>query len=297
MKKFLFPVFSMMTVPILAQTKWLPLYENAVPNSKPAENSERKETGNPTFTIDISVPTMAVFEAQKPNGTAVIIFPGGGYRGTADEHEGVAVAKKLNENGITAFVVRYRIPNDRYCIDKTVAPLQDAQYAVRYVRRNAEKLHVQTNKIGVMGFSAGGHLAATAATLYNFRADKNDKDTTSARPDFAALIYPVITFSDENSVHAGSRENLLGKIQTPEQKKFLSPELQVTAQTPPTFLVHAGDDKVVKVQNSLAFYVACHEKGVSAELHIYPKGGHGFGMNNATTKDKWIESFINWVVF
>ncbi len=284
-----------MNTPLISQTQWLPLYETTVPNSKPAENSERREANNPPFTINISVPTMAVFPAEKPNGTAVIIFPGGGYRGTADEHEGVLVAKKLNEYGITAFVVRYRIPNDRYCLDKSVAPLQDAQHAVRYVRHYAEKWHVLKNKIGVMGFSAGGHLAATTVTLFNFKADKNDSDNTSARPDFAALIYPVISFSDENSVHASSRENLLGKLPTPEQKKFLSPELQVTAQTPPAFLVHAGDDKEVKVQNSLAFYTACHGKSVAAELHIYPKGGHGFGMDNTTTKDKWIERFTNWI--
>ncbi len=298
MKKLLLPVFLMMTTLLMSQTtKWLPLYENTIPNSKPAENLESKESNNPPFTINISVPQIAIFPALKPNGTAVIIFPGGGYRGTADEHEGVAVAKKLNEYGITGFVVRYRIPNDRYCLDKTVAPLQDAQHAIRFVRRHAEKWHILKNKIGVMGFSAGGHLAATSATLFNFKADKNDNDDTSARPDFAALIYPVISFSDEKIVHAGSRENLLGKLSTSEQKQFFSPELQVTPQTPPAFLVHAGNDDVVKVQNSLAYYTACQTKGVAAEMHIYPKGGHGFGMNNATTKDKWMARFINWLNF
>ena len=234
MKKFLFLVFLMMSTLLMSQTtKWLLLYDNTIPNSKPSENLESKESNNPPFTINISVPQIAIFPALKPTGTAVIIFPGGGYHGTADEHEGVAVAKKLNEYGITGFVVRYRIPNDRYCLDKTVAPLQDAQHAIRFVRQHAEKWHILKNKIGVMGFSAGGHLAATSATLFNFKADKDDKDDTSARPDFAALIYPVVSFSDEKIVHAGSRENLLGKLPVAEQKQFFSPELQVTPQTLP----------------------------------------------------------------
>ncbi len=288
---------------LMSQTiNWLPLYEEQnVPDSKPSENLQKTENrpGNIIFTTEISVPTYAVFESKKPNGRAVIIFPGGGYSGTADDHEGVRVAKKLNAHGITAFVVRYRIPNDRYCTNKAFAPLQDAQHAIRFVRSNASKWNIQPNKIGIMGFSAGGHLTATAATLYNFDADahidsKNATHGVSTRPDFVALIYPVISFSDDNIVHAGSRENLMGKSPSDEQKRFLSPELQVRSDAPPVFLVHAGNDNVVKVQNSIVFYQACQAKNVLAELHIYPKGGHGFGITNKTTNDKWIESYLNW---
>ncbi len=280
-------------------TNWLPLYDGQnIPNSKPTENLQKTnvvEGAGFTFTTAISIPTYSIFPAKKPNGKTVIVFPGGGYSGTADEHEGVKVAKKLNANGITAFVLRYRIPNDKYCIDKSLAPLQDAQYMIRFVRHNATKFGILPNKIGIMGFSAGGHLAATATTLYNYEADTHNTDKASARPDFAALIYPVISFTDENIVHAGSRENLLGKSPSEEQKKLFSPELQVKADAPPVFLVHAGNDDVVKVQNSLVFYQACQSKNIPAELHIYAKGGHGFGMNNKTTDEKWMENFVDWI--
>ena len=284
----------------MSQTiNWLPLYDGQnIPNSKPTENLQKTnvvEGAGFTFTTAISIPTYSIFPAKKPNGKTVIVFPGGGYSGTADEHEGVKVAKKLNANGITAFVLRYRIPNDKYCIDKSLAPLQDAQTMIRFVRRNATKFGILPDKIGIMGFSAGGHLAATATTLYNYEADTHNTDKTSARPDFAAFIYPVISFTDENIVHAGSRENLMGKSPSEEQKKLFSPELQVKADAPPVFLVHAGNDDVVKVQNSLVFYQACQSKNIPAELHIYAKGGHGFGMNNKTTDEKWMENFVDWI--
>ncbi len=281
----------------MAQTpSELPLYSGAIPNSKPAENLEKTEVNQwgVEFTTGTSIPTITPYLPEKPNGTAVIVFPGGGYSGTAGDHEGRQVAEALNACGITAFVVKYRIPDDRYCVDKSMAPLQDAQQAIRTVRKNAAKWKVSPDKIGIIGFSAGGHLAATAATHFNFKADAEEKDTTSVRPDFAALIYPVISFSDPIG-HAGSRAALLGEHPDEEQILFFSNELHVTKQSPPAFLVHAGDDGGVQVENSLAYYQACLRNGVPAEMHLYARGGHGFGLHNPTTEDKWLERMVNWL--
>ncbi len=281
----------------MAQTpSEIPLYSGAIPNSIPAENLEKTEVNQwgVQFTTGTSIPTITPYLPEKPNGTAVIVFPGGGYSGTAGDHEGRQVAEALKACGITAFVVKYRIPDDRYCVDKSMAPLQDAQQAIRTVRKNAVKWKVLPDKIGIIGFSAGGHLAATAATHFNFKADPGEKDTTSVRPDFAALIYPVISFSDPIG-HTGSRAALLGEHPDEEQILFFSNELQVTKQSPPAFLVHAGDDGGVQVENSLAYYQACLRNGVPAEMHLYARGGHGFGLHNPTTEDKWLERMVNWL--
>jgi acetyl esterase/lipase len=145
-----------------------------------------------------------------------------------------------------------------------------------------------------MGFSAGGHLASTAATHFKFMADAENKDTTSVRPDFTILIYPVISM-DSNITHKGSRNNLIGKNPSQQMTNFFSNELQVDMETPPSFLVHAGDDGAVPVENSLRYYKACIKNKIAAELHLYPKGGHGFGMNNKTTDDNWMERLKNWI--
>jgi len=195
--------------------------------------------------------------------------------------------------GVAAFVLKYRLPNDQTQPDKTIAPLLDAQQALRLVREQAAKYNLNPERIGLMGFSAGGHLAATAGTHFAQPAGANP-GPTSVRPAFIMLIYPVISFSD-SLAHKGSRSNLLGDAPTPDQVRLYSNELQVTAQTPPTFLVHAEDDTVVPVQNSLVFYQALHRHNVPAEMHLYPKGGHGFGMNNKTTKDQWVERLQNWL--
>ncbi len=274
----------------------IPLYAGEIPNSKAAENKEKTENrpGGILFTTEISIPSIKIFLPKTPNGQAVVVCPGGGYWGTADEHEGDLVAKMLNNLGITAFVLKYRVPDDRYCIDKSIAPLQDAQAAIRMVRHNAAKYKINPRKVGIMGFSAGGHLAATTATHFSFAANPADVDTTSARPDFAILVYPVISFQ-EGVTHQGSRTKLIGQNGSATQQQFFSNELQVTPQTPPTFLVHAGDDNAVPVQNSLLFYEALVKNGILAEMHLYPKGGHGFGMNNPTTTDKWTERLANWL--
>jgi acetyl esterase/lipase len=271
------------------------LYPGAVPGSKQSSIKEQIIFVNGGVRISsVVTPTLTKFTPVKPNGTSIIICPGGGYGRLAIDHEGVEVAKLLNAEGITAFVLKYRLPNDTIMIDKTIGPLQDAQQAIRTVRKQAAVWGLNPNRIGIMGFSAGGHLAATAATHFNFIADATINDTTSVRPDFAILLYPVISF-DDSIAHKGSKTNLIGKTPSAELTMNFSNELQVTKNTPPSFLVHAGDDGTVPVENSIRYYQACIKNKVLAEMHLYPKGGHGFGLNNKTTSDKWFDRLINWI--
>lgn len=277
----------------------LPLYGNqTIPNSKTVPDRESVDSsGNPLrYSISlVSHPTLTVYlpPAGKANGTAVVICPGGGYLHLAWTHEGTDVARMLNEMGITAFLLKYRLPNDETMVDKTVGPLQDAQRAIQLVRQRAGDWGVNPAKLGIMGFSAGGHLASTAGTHF-YTSYIDNPGHISLRPDFMVLLYPVISFSDSIG-HRGSRDNLIGLHPDPSVVREYSNELQVTAQTPPTFLVHAGDDKTVAVANSIEFYQSCLLNGVPAEMHIYPKGGHGFGMNNPTTPDRWTERLRNWL--
>lgn len=272
------------------------LYDNEVPNSKPATIKEKQELGEDGILriSNITNPTLTVFRPiAKSNGTAVIICPGGGYGIIAFNHEGTDVAKALNEWGVTVFVLKYRLPNNLSMNDKSVGPLQDIQRAIQLVRQDAKKWNVNPEKIGVMGFSAGGHLVSTAGTHFNTSVIENKEDI-NLRPDFLMLIYPVISFTD-NLTHVGSRNTLLGENPSLKKIREYSSELQVTATTPVSFLVHCNDDNVVKVQNSVSFYDALQKKRVTSELHIYEKGGHGFGMNNRTTKDKWMDKLKIWM--
>lgn len=274
----------------------LPLYTTSIPDSKPSQVKETSEASNGRTSIaNVVQPTLTVFVADrvKANGTSVIICPGGGYARLAIDHEGYDVARRLNELGVTAFVLKYRLPNGQSQPDKTIAPLLDAQQALRMVRQLAPKYNLNPERIGLMGFSAGGHLAATAGTKFAQPVGDNP-GPASVRPAFLVLLYPVISFSDSLK-HTGSRDNLIGATAAPDQVRQYSAEMQVTAQTPPTFLVHAEDDNVVPVQNSLVFYQALRRHSVPAEMHLYPKGGHGFGLNNTTTKDQWIERLQNWM--
>ena len=273
----------------------MPLYAGTVPGSKPSSIKEQIIFVNGGVRIsNVITPTLTKFSPAKPNGTSVIICPGGGYGRLAIDHEGVEVAKAFNEIGVTAFVLKYRLPNDTIMIDKTTGPLQDAQQAIRTVRKQAISWGLNPNKIGIMGFSAGGHLAATAATHFDLVADPTIKDTISVRPDFAILIYPVISFYD-SITHKGSKLNLIGKNPSVELSNKFSNELQVTKKSPPAFLVHAGDDGTVPVENSIRFYQACIKNSVPVEMHLYPKGGHGFGMHNKTTNDQWFDRLMNWM--
>jgi acetyl esterase/lipase len=273
----------------------MPLYNGAVPNSKPTPNKENSVSRDNVMRISkVSVPTLTIYKPANANGLSVIICPGGGYGILAFDKEGTRVAEEMNKWGITAFVLKYRLPDDTTNIDRSIAPLMDAQQAIRLVRSKAAEWGLKKDKIGIMGFSAGGHLASTAATHFNNNVDVTTKDTTSVRPDFAILIYPVISF-DSTITHKGSRNNLVGATASAEQIKLYSNELQVSAKTPPSFLVHAGDDGSVPVENSIRYYQACVKYKVPAEMHLYPKGGHGFGMFNKTTDDIWMERLKNWL--
>jgi acetyl esterase/lipase len=277
----------------------MPLYgTDPIPNSRPVADAEKVDSsGHPIrYSLSkVSHPTLTVWlpPAGKQTGTAVIICPGGGYVHLAMTHEGTEVAAWLNSLGISAFVLKYRLPSDETMADKTIGPLQDAQRAIQLVRQRAGEWGVNPAKVGIMGFSAGGHLASTAGTHFLKPVIGNPRGV-SLRPDFMVLLYPVISF-DDSIGHRGSRDNLIGKQPGAASIREYSNELQVTDQTPPAFIVHAEDDKTVPVINSLDFYESLMRHHVPAELHVYPKGGHGFGMHNATTKDQWPERLENWL--
>jgi acetyl esterase/lipase len=232
--------------------------------------------------------------AEKSTGTAIVICPGGGYGRLAIDHEGSLVAAWLNELGIAAFVLTYRLPSDAIMANKSIGPLQDGQEAIRIVRRHAKEWNIDAHKIGIMGFSAGGHLAATVSTHFaeNVYAPT---DTTSARPDFSVLVYPVISM-DSTITHRGSRDNLLGPAPSEETVRNFSAEKCVTKDTPLAFMVHAADDNTVPVENSIDYMLALKRNRVSCELHIYESGGHGFGLGGGVgTKSTWPEAFKKWL--
>ena len=275
----------------------MPLYSGAIPGSIAAPDAEklRDPTEKFPFYSDISRPTLTPYRPAKQDvkRAAVIILPGGGYRGVSILKEGYDVARAFNDMGVTAFVLKYRTPSDKHMKDKSHGPLQDVQQAVAMVRRDAAKWQIDPARIGVMGFSAGGHLAATAGTMFKSPV-LPQWQSADVRPDFLMLIYPVITFTDA-SVHKGSREQLLGSSPSQADMQRFSVELAVTDETPPTFLVHAADDATVPVANSIKFFEALQSRKIPAQLMIYPAGGHGYGLNNATTGDRWIERCRQWL--
>lgn len=274
----------------------LPLYPSGIPNSKPSPDTETSSFNEDSILIigNISRPTLSVYlpDQAKATGEAVIVIPGGGYHIVAAGHEGADVAKRFNEMGIAAFVLKYRIPDTAWMINPEIGPIQDAQRAIQMVRENAKKWKIDRNKVGVLGFSAGGHLASTAATHFNHAYIPNKKKT-NLRPDFLILVYPVITFTD-TATHTGSMNNLLGANATEEKKREYSNELQVTPQTPPTFLVHAKDDPV-SVRNTILFADSLNAKGVFSEVLLYDAGGHGFGMVNKTSDIQWPDRVHEWL--
>jgi acetyl esterase/lipase len=228
---------------------------------------------------DADIPTLSIYSppAGKASGAAILVCPGGGY-GFLAPHEGEPVARWLNTLGVTGIVLKYRIA-PRY---HHPAMMQDAARAIRTVRANAAEWHLDPKRIGILGFSAGGHLASTAATHFDAGApDASDPvERVSSRPDVAILVYPVITMTDPFA-HAGSRRNLLGDSPPQDLIALLSNEKQVTAQTPPTFLMHTADDDGVPMENSLLFAMACRKARVPVEVHIYEHGAHGVGLGGS----------------
>ncbi|ADY53637.1 esterase/lipase [Pseudopedobacter saltans DSM 12145] len=246
------------------------------------------------WTTKVSKPSLTYFKAANSSKTdaAVIICPGGGYGGLAISHEGYDVAAKFAEMGVSAFVLKYRLPSDEIMMDRKIGPLQDAQQAIKYVRENAFKYGINPNKIGIMGFSAGGHLASTASTHFKRECVENKKHT-SLRPDFSILMYPVITFWE--NTHIGSRENLIGKNPPQELIDLYSNEKQVTKETPITFIIHSNDDDVVPIENAFGYIRALNNFGVKNEAHIYALGGHGYGLDFKRVNDVWFDRLTNWM--
>ncbi len=284
------------SINIHAQTV-IPLYKGKVPNSIKHSEQEVKnvnDAGQIRYS-KVTQPTLEIHlpEAGKANGTAIVIIPGGGYGIVSYTNEGTDIAREFNKMGIAAFILKYRLPSDKIMADKTIGPLQDAQQAIKTVRMRAKEWGVDTAKVGIIGFSAGGHLASTAGTHFT-KSVIDNKEKINLRPDFMILMYPVISLTEE-LMHKGSRDNLIGSNPSIQLTSLYSNNTQVTEKTPPTILIHAGDDRTVKVENSLRFYESLLRCGVPAEMHIYPKGGHGFGVNNRTTPDKWTERVENWL--
>jgi acetyl esterase/lipase len=295
MKKVIFLSLSALLFATGFSQKRILLYTDSIPNATGYKMTEIPMKWNDSIigVRNVSEPSLSLYlpSTGTANGTAVIICPGGGYWFENAVPEGKVIAEAFARHGVTAFVLKYRLPSDSIMRDKSIGPLQDAQQAIKLVRARAREWNLEPSKIGIMGFSAGGHLAATAATHFSTPYIPN-KEAISLRPDFAILIYPVISFSD-TLMHKGSRDLLLGIKPSEDQIKRFSNELQVTAQTPPTWLTHAGDDKLVLVGNSLRFYEALIKNNVSAEMHLYPKGNHGFVLNQPT--EEWMQPLFKWI--
>lgn len=269
------------------------LYPGSIPNSKESQVKESSGSNAGGFITGVTTPTLEIYlpEKEKSTGAAIVICPGGAYRGLAYPSEGVRTAKEFARNGIAAFVLKYRLPSDEIMTDKKIGPLQDAQQAIKVVRENATKYGIDANRVGIMGFSAGGHLASTEATHYN-EAVIDNPNKTNLRPDFLILIYPVISMKD-SLTHADSKSNLLGKNPSKELVDKYSNELQVTENTPPTYITQTGDDNVVDVDNSIVFYEALRHHKVPAEMHLYPKGNHGFVLSQPAAD--WMAPIFRWM--
>ncbi|HVK97744.1 MAG TPA: alpha/beta hydrolase, partial [Flavisolibacter sp.] len=270
----------------------IPLYHGKIPNVKGKGAEDRPNKDSSKFHRVVH-PTLRIYlpEKRDEKRAAVIICAGGGYAELNIKREGYNVAEAFNKEGIAAFVLKYRLPDDNTNKNKTIAPLQDAQQAIKIVRDSAAAWNIDPGKIGIMGFSAGGHLASSAGTHYNDVLIPN-KSKTNLRPDFMILVYPVISFSDAFG-HIGSRNNLIGIKPSADSVYYFSNELHVTKETPPAFLVHAGDDKVVPVDNSLVFYKELNRHGINAAMHIYSRGGHGFGAEPQF--QEWFGRCMNWL--
>lgn len=283
-----------------AQNITIPLWDANIPNYQ-----ETREENIETFRDELEIctliakPEMLVYLPAKrnANGQAVLLIPGGGYEVIVHVWEGVDVAKWLNAHGIAAFVLKYRLPHAKSNIKREKSPLLDSARAIRIIRANADKWYIDKDNIGVMGFSAGGHVASTLATHFDRSVlELRDKiDSLSARPDFTILIYPVISMSADYT-HEGSRYFFLGENPAKDLMEYYSNEKHITEDTPPTFLVHSSDDVVVPVENSIGFHKALIKKNVNAEMHIFQHGEHGFSLANGHRNiEVWKTLCIQWL--
>jgi acetyl esterase/lipase len=294
MKNFALLILALLALNLSAQ-QIIPLYSGAVPNSTGYKMKEIRMENNGQFLgyRSISEPTLNVYlpDEKIATGAAVVICPGGGYGMESYRLEGTNIAETFQKNGVAAFILKYRLPSDSIMPDKSVGPLQDAQQAIKTVRGRAAEWKINPAKIGIMGFSAGGHLASTAGTHFEKSYIPNPENT-SLRPDFMILIYPVISMQD-GLTHSGSRTNLLGKSPSEEQIALFSNDLQVNANTPTTWITHTGDDTAVPVENSIRFYQQLIKNKVPAEMHLYPAGNHGFVLKLPC--DQWMQPLFEWM--
>jgi acetyl esterase/lipase len=270
-----------------------PLYETGIPNSKPGPDAESlNQMGAMEAFAKVSHPTYTAYlpPPSRASRSAVIIFPGGGYHVLSWSWEGPRIAEALQDRGVAAILVKYRLPSDDTMIDKSIGPLQDAQQALLQVRRHAKEWGVDPQMVGVMGFSAGGHLASTVGTHFDAVLVPNP-DELNVRPDFMILVYPLISMAD-NKTHMGSREALLGSHPGAEQIRRFSSDLQVSERTPPSLLLAAENDSVVDVDNSIDFYQALRHHAVPAELILFPQGQHGFFQ---LSLEEWMVPLSAWL--
>lgn len=280
MKTIIFSVLLSVATMLSAQnTMELPLWPAGAPNSNGLSGAEERLDGGRVS--HVSTPSVTVYKAEKPNGMAIIMCPGGGYALLAMNHEGHDMAPWLNAQGITYIVLKYRMPNGHYEV-----PLSDAEQAIRLVRRHAKEWNIRPDRIGIMGASAGGHLAASLATLYS---------SEETRPDFQVLLYPVISMQT-GVTHGGSRQNLLGKEPSQELTEKFTLEKQVNERTPQAFLVLSADDRSVPPANGIHYFEALLQHQVPATLHVYPTGGHGWGFRDAFPyKHQWTGELEKWL--
>ena len=279
MRRLLSIIVSLVTAISFAQQPVeLPLWPDGAPNSS-GLTGEEQET-RPHFVTNVTHPTLTVYHPEKPNGMAIIMCPGGGYRGLGMDGEGYDMAPWFCGQGITYIVLKYRMPNGHWEV-----PVSDAEQAIRMVRQHAKEWNVDPYKVGLMGASAGGHLTATLATHYN----------SETRPDFQILLYPVISMVP-GITHGGSRKNLLGDNPTKELEDAYSLERRVSPRSPQAFIVLSADDGAVPPMNSIGYFLALNQQKVPVSMHIYPIGGHGWGFrDNFTYKRQWTEELEKWL--
>ncbi|MGL4631766.1 MAG: alpha/beta hydrolase [Leadbetterella sp.] len=279
----------------IAQSEIIPLYPEHQLKFKNDPNLKEKDISEKADGIirlrNVTNPTIEIFRPKdKTSDAAVLILPGGGYYILAYDHEGTRIAQEFNKNGITAIVLKYRLPQKELFDNPSEVSLMDSYSAMSYIKSNAEKWGINPEKIGIMGFSAGGHLS----TLVSNGVPSGFEASKIIKPKFNILVYPVTTFTKGYALES-CYKNLLGETATIENRKQFSSELLVDANTCPTFLVHAGDDEVSHL-NSVEYYLALKKNGVKAELHVYEKGGHGFGLNKTGFPvDDWFLMMLNWM--